>query len=177
MEHAGRKWYALRVRTKCEEGVNLALREKGYETFLPAYSEKAGSRSSARPYFPGYLFCNFNTVARLPILKTPNVLHVVSFGGGPAEVPPVEIDALHRLVASGVKPSPCPYLREGSRVRVAGGPLDGLTGIVIREAKRSRLVISVDLLMRSVWLEIDDCLVEAAPPPRPAQLLVRHAHV
>lgn len=164
MEDTVHKWYALRVRTKCEDSVSFALRGKGYETFLPAYSEEVGLRSLSRPYFPGYLFCRFIASSRLPILKTPNVLHVVSLGGGPTAVSEEEIDSLNRLVVSGVKPTPYPYLREGVRVRISRGPMDGLCGIVVRQARHSRLVLSVDLLMRSVSVEIDESLVEALPP-------------
>lgn len=151
------KWFALRVRTRCENLVKRALQDKGYTTFLAAYHDG----QVENPYFPGYLFAQFNPFARLPVLTTPHVLHIVSFGRGPAEILPNQIDGLRKLVASGVPPIQCPYYHEGSRVRVVGGPMQGVEGIVLRHHQSTRLVISVDILMRSVAVEIDPKFVRA----------------
>lgn len=156
-------WFALRVRTKCEDTVARALRNHGFEEFLPTYPERPGRRCGLQPYFPGYLFCKFSLESKTAVLRAPYVLEIVSLGRGPTEVPSDEIEALRKIVIAGICPAAHPYLSEGMKVRIVKGALQGLEGYVIRGLKGSRLVISVNLLMRSLCLEIDDSWVCSTP--------------
>jgi transcription antitermination factor NusG len=79
----------------------------------------------------------------------------VSFGSAPQPIPDEEIRALQSIGSSGLPARPWPYLRVGQRVRVARGCLDGLEGILVREKDLFRVVVSVDMLMRSVAVEVD----------------------
>jgi transcription antitermination factor NusG len=152
-------WFALQVRMRHETGVADHLQGKGYEWFLPLY--KAQRRWSDRvkevhsPLFPGYLFCRFNPHDRLPILKTPGVTQIVGYSHVPVPVDEQEIQAIRRLVASGVSNFPCPYLEVGSKVRIEAGALRGLEGILMDLKGKRRLVLSITLLQRSVAVEID----------------------
>jgi transcription antitermination factor NusG len=156
-------WFALQVRARQEAGVGQQLQGQGYERFLPFY--KLRKRWSDRikeieaPLFPGYLFCRFNPHDRLPILKTPGVIQVVSFNNIPAAVDENEILSIQRLVASGVQHQPCPYLAVGDRVRISAGPLLGLEGLLTDIKGSHRLVLSVSLLQRSVAVEIDSAFI------------------
>lgn len=162
----GVAWYVLRVRTKCEPGVALTLRQRGYEEFLPAYRNERARNAPPRPYFPGYVFCRFDPHARLPILQIPKVLYIVGFHEGPAEVDQAEIGALKRLVELNVEPEACSYIASGTRVKVTEGALQGLEGVVLRDPRRARLIISISLLMRSVSVEIDQrCVTVIRRPP------------
>ena len=152
-------WYAVRVQSRFENVVSAALRGKGYEEFLPLY--RAVRRWSDRqkkidlPLFPGYLFCRFNPDRLLPILITPGVVQVVSAGKTPIPVAEEEIEAVRRILGSGLLAQPWPFLRVGSRVYIERGPLAGLEGIITSAEKSFRLVVSVSLLQRSVAVEID----------------------
>ena len=152
-------WFALQVRMRYEAGVADHLKGKGYEWFLPLY--KARRRWSDRirevdaPLFPGYLFCRFNPHNRLPILKTPGVTQIVGYNHVPIPVDEQEIEAIRKLVASGVPNVPCAYLEVGSKVRIEAGALRGLEGILTELKGKRRLVLSVTLLQRSVAVEID----------------------
>jgi transcription antitermination factor NusG len=152
-------WFALQVRMRHEAGVADHLQGKGYEWFLPLY--KSRRRWSDRvkevdsPLFPGYLFCRFNPHDRLPILKTPGVTHIVGYNHVPVPVDEQEIQAIRRLVASGVPNFPCAYLEVGSKVRIEAGALRGLEGILMDLKGKRRLVLSITLLQRSVAVEID----------------------
>ena len=152
-------WFALQVRMRHETGVADHLQGKGYEWFLPLY--KAQRRWSDRvkevhsPLFPGYLFCRFNPHDRLPILKTPGVTQIVGYSHVPVPVDEQEIQAIRKLVASGVSNFPCPYLEVGSKVRIEAGALRGLEGILMDLKGKRRLVLSITLLQRSVAVEID----------------------
>ena len=110
--------------------------------------------------FPGYVFVNLNARDRLGVLRAPGVLRFVTFQGQPATVPESEIRALESSLSADLRPQPHPYLRQGKKVRVKSGPLMDAEGIMVRRKEGFRLVLSVDLVMRSVMLEVDEADVE-----------------
>jgi transcription antitermination factor NusG len=107
------------------------------------------------PLFPGYVFCRFNPENRLSILTQPGVTGVVSFGNGPYPLEENEIKTIQTLVASGLAVQPWPYLRIGKRVRIGSGALSGVEGLLLKVKNECRLVVSVDLLQRSMAVEVD----------------------
>jgi transcription antitermination factor NusG len=166
----GTFWYALHVRTRFEKVVARNLKGKGYEEFLPLFSRT--SRWSDRtkqielPLFPGYVFCRFNPAHRLPILTTPGVNAIVGMGKSILPVEEQELENIRSVLKSNSLFEPWPFLEVGQRVRVEYGPLAGTEGIVTMLKNTCRLVISINLLQRSVAVEIDrDCLkpVESSP--------------
>ena len=152
-------WYALQIRSKLGSLASATLCGKGYEAYLPLY--RCGHRWSDRvkqldlPLFPGYLFCRFDVLDRLPILTTPGVISVVGAGKTPVPVDDEEIEAIRNILRSGLVAQPWPFLRVGSKVYIEGGPLAGLEGIITNTDKVYRLIVSVSLLQRSVAVEID----------------------
>ncbi len=152
-------WYALQVRSRWESLTATLLSGKGYQTFLPTYKTekrcRAASREVAAPLFPGYVFCQFDVFDRLPVLVTPGVIAVVGRGRIPVPVEDGEIEAIQKVVLSGFRAEPCPYLEVGQQVRIQKGALSGLVGILTSFRGTSRIVVSVSLLCRSVALEID----------------------
>jgi transcription antitermination factor NusG len=111
------------------------------------------------PLFPGYVFCRFNPLDRLPILKIPGVIQIVGFNRQLVAVDEDEIRAIQALVASGIPNQPCPYLKVGDKVQIESGPLRGLEGLLIEFQGNHRLVLSVTLLQRSVAVKIDSAFV------------------
>ena len=159
----GTLWYAVHVRTRFEKVVARNLRNKGYDEFLPLY--RRANRWSDRikeielPLFPGYVFCRFNPLDRLPILTVPGVNAVVGFGKNFLPVDESELNAIRAVLKSGNYCEPWPFLQVGQRVEVEYGPLAGTEGLVVMFKNAYRLVISVNMLQRSVAVEIDrDCL-------------------
>ncbi len=156
-------WFALQVRTQHEKGVAQFLSGRSYEWFLPLY--KCRKRWSDRvkevetPLFPGYLFCRFNPMERLPILQTPGVIQIVGYNRHPVPVEESEIQAIQMLVVSGVAKQPWPFLHTGDKVQIESGPLRGMTGILTDFKGKHRLIISITLLQRAVAVEIDSALV------------------
>jgi transcription antitermination factor NusG len=148
-------WFALYVKPRHEKNVSSILRGKGYEEFVPLYARRTPARISELPLFPGYVFCRFNAQQRLPILTVPGVFYIVGFGGAAVPLETGEIAALQRVVESGLPRQPWPELPTGRKVSVAGGPLEGLEGVVMNHKNGSRLLISVNLLQRSVAVEVD----------------------
>jgi transcription antitermination factor NusG len=163
-------WFAVRVRSNHERLAAAHLRERGYEEFLPSY--KTERRWSDRKkeivqfLFPGYVFCRLNPVDRLPVLTAPGVIDLVGFGRVPSPVPDSEIEAIRRMVQSGLLVMPWPFLELGNRVLIERGPLAGVEGILDEVKGRCRLVVSVNLLQRSVSAEVDRNWVRPLPPVR-----------
>jgi transcriptional antiterminator NusG len=152
-------WFAVQVRCRCEKTVEELLQGKGYTTFLPLFRcrKRRGKRLETRmePLFSGYVFCRFNPVHRLPILKTPGLIRIVGGQHGPTPVDDDELSALLRVQESGAIAEPWPFLRVGDRVHISEGPLSGLEGIIVEFKSQSRLVLGVTLLQRSISVQID----------------------
>lgn len=165
-----KKWFALNVIARHEKVVSQLLRNKGYETFLPLYTRRhrydRRFREFELPLFPGYVFCHSELATRLPIVTTPGVIRMVGAGRNPIPVDDDEIRSLQMAAEAGVPMCPLARWQPGQMGRITCGPLTGVEGIFVREKQSMRLVLSVSLLQRSVFLEIDsECvaLVECAP--------------
>ncbi|PYT79029.1 MAG: NusG-like protein [Acidobacteria bacterium] len=165
--HQTYPWFAVQTRARYENFAAKQLAGRGYEVFLPFYHCKR--RWSDRmqefevPLFPGYLFCRFNLLDRLPILTTPGVIQVVGIGKTPVPVDEQEVIALQTAVKTGLPRQPWMFLKVGQRVRVEVGPLSGLEGVLLTFKGRYRLVLSVTLLQRSVALEVESDWVTPVP--------------
>ena len=161
-------WFALQVRSRHEMGIALALRGKGYESFLPTYRCRKNWSDRVKevesPLFPGYLFCQFDSQDRLPILTTPGIIQIVGYNRQPIPIELSEISAIQTLVASGVPNQPWPYLQVGDKVRIDSGPLRGLEGLLVEFKGNRRLVLSVTLLQRSVAVEMESAFVTSLSP-------------
>ena len=127
------------------------------EPFKKRWSDRIKEVQS--PLFPGYLFCRFDPLDRLPILKIPGVIQIVGFNRQPIPVDEDEIRAIQVLVASGAPNRPCPYLEIGDKVRIESGPLRGLEGLLIEFQGDRQLVLCVTLLQRSLAVKIDSASV------------------
>jgi transcription antitermination factor NusG len=173
MQSCGLKqWFAVRTATGRERFVSTQLQGKGYEDFLPTYRSRRQwsdrTKQLELPLFPGYLFCRFDFSNRLPVLITPGVKVIVGFGKIPAPVSCEEIESLRHVVSTGASATPWPYLSVGQKVQVREGALTGLEGILLQVKNSLRIVLSVELLRRSVAVELDSASV--APVRRHAPL-------
>lgn len=154
------QWYAVQTRSRFEKVVASELSAKDIETYLPMSRElhqwKDRKKAVDVPLFPGYVFARIADIPfeRLRVLQTNGVASILGDGAGITPVPDTEIDAVKRLVQSRIY-FPCPFVREGMRVRVDRGPLCGAEGFVVRTKNSTRLVISIQLLARSIAAEVD----------------------
>lgn len=152
-------WYALVVRPQHEKAVDGYLRNRGLEAFLPMYQAQRAWCDRLKivevPLFAGYVFCKFSYEQRLVALSTPGVRSVVSCSRKPQPIPSPEIEAIRLATVPGLRTQPWPYLQMGQKVQVMSGCLEGLTGSLVREKNRYRVVVSVELLQRSVAVEVE----------------------
>jgi transcription antitermination factor NusG len=158
-------WYALYTNPRHEKVVAKQLNERCVENFLPLYRSwhrwKDRRKQVDLALFPGYVFVRIEEQNKLQVLKTPGAVNLVSFSGKLAALPEPEIEALRNALHNQVFAEPCPYLKVGRKVRVVRGPMAGAEGILARKKDKYRVVISVEVLMRSVALEIDGTDLEA----------------
>ena len=158
-------WYAILTKTGREKNATLLLENSGFECYLPV--SKSSRKWSDRvkeidvPLFPGYLFCRMNPNDRLPVLITPGVVQIVGRGKTPIPIEEHEIGAIKRVAGSGLLAMPWPYLQVGQTARIEEGPLQGLSGIVVKIKSGLKLVLSVQLLQRSIAVEIDRSWIRA----------------
>lgn len=166
----GPEWYALWTRSHCEQLVCDQLTAKGFEIFLPTidvWSRRAGVRRRIPvPMFSGYLFLR-HTIDKRSYTEVRKARGLVGILGERwdrlAAVPSQEIEAIQTVLRTRAAVLPHAYLREGQRVRITRGPLAGVEGILVRQNPPQGLVVlSVELLQRSVAVEVDSACVTPA---------------
>ena len=157
-------WFAVYTRHRHEKAVAQFIGRKGLEIFLPLYKAahrwKDRTKDLALPLFPNYVFVLAALDQRVAVLSTPGVYDFVRLSGVPAQIPADEIDALRCAVEHGLNTEPHPFLKSGDWVRVKSGPLEGLEGILVRKKNFYRLVLSVEVLVKSISVEVEACDVE-----------------
>jgi transcription antitermination factor NusG len=160
-------WLAIHTRHQHENLAARSLAYKGFDVFLPQYTWRRQwsdrTRELSAPLFPCYVFLRGELGHQIRILTTPGVLGLVGFAGVPAIIPDTEIEAVRQSVEQRARVEPYPFLKCGDWVRVTDGPLAGIEGILVRNKKQFRLVLSVQLLQKSAAVEVDAWAVERAP--------------
>jgi transcription antitermination factor NusG len=159
-------WYAVYTAANREKRVAEQLGHRSVEHFLPLYESvrrwKDRRVKLELPLFPGYVFVHLDLRDRLEVLKVPGVVRLVGFSGTPCALPAEEIEAIQKCLNRGCLMEPHPFLQVGRRARVKSGPLEGLRGIILRRKNKTRFVLSFELIMRSVAVEIDGTELELA---------------
>jgi len=159
------EWYAAYTHARHEKKVAQQLEERGIEHFLPVYRSvrlwKDRRKELDLVLFPGYVFTCIDRVDKLRVLQLPGVVRFVSFNGQPTPLARADLEALRNALQQGVRAEHHPYLTAGRRVKVVRGPLTGATGILLRLKTNCRIVISIEAIMRSVSVEIDESDIEA----------------
>jgi transcription termination/antitermination protein NusG len=167
---AGARWHVLWTHSNCEQRVHDQLTAKGLEVFLPkldAWSRRGRHRSLAQvPMFRGYLFLRhpMDKATYIEVCKSPGLVSILGDRWDRLEtVPDSEIGAIQRALRPRLPVFPHVYLREGQWVRIARGPLADVEGIFVRgNPNKGLLVLSINMLCRSVAVELDCTLVAAA---------------
>lgn len=164
-EKTSAHWYAAYTNARHEKVVARQLEERRIETFLPLYRSwrrwKDRRKQVELALFPSYVFVRIGAQEKLRVLQVSGVVHIVSFNGQLAALPEHEIDVLRNGLENQVYAEPHPYLRVGRKVRVVRGPMEGTEGILVRKKDKYRVVLSIDVLMRSVAVEIDGSDLQA----------------
>jgi transcription antitermination factor NusG len=161
-------WYAIHTVSRHEKRVAQQLQESGVLTFLPLMQQiRQWSDRRAKvevPLFSCYAFVRTaqTTPMRLKVLQTPGVLGFVGSERVGTPIPNAEIENLQTAIREKIPLAVHPYVTAGKRVRIRGGSLDGVEGILVGQAGNKSLVVSVDLLQRSVSIQVEGYDVELA---------------
>lgn len=160
------RWYAVRTRSRHEKLVTRQLESQGIQSFLPVVSKihqwSDRRKEVQEPLFSGYAFVHVDHSSgdRVRVLRTQGVVNFVGAQGIGVPIPDQEIENINTLLASKVSYQERPFLYVGQRVRVCGGALDGLEGILTAENSDRSVVISVGLIQRSLSVRVAGYNVE-----------------
>jgi transcription antitermination factor NusG len=158
-------WHAVWTRSRHEPLVCTELGARGVDMFLPTVTRVSTwsdrKKRIASPLFPGYCFARVEPDVLSKIVRCTGVVTVLSNGGVPVPIPGFEIEALQRVVASGLAYDPCVDLVEGSRVRVINGPLTGVVGRLVRKGAQDLLILAVELLNGGARVQVSTRDIEA----------------
>jgi transcription antitermination factor NusG len=166
LPQAAEQWYALYTRTRHERMVEQRLLERGVHTYLPLVTEihrwSDRKKKVQLPLFSGYLFAKVAPCRadRLRVLATDGVFQFVGIRGEGTPIPEEQIAAIRALIEGQLPWSSHPFLKIGQRVRVRGGALDGIEGILTSRAGEDTIVISVDAIQRSLAVRVAGYAVE-----------------
>ena len=161
-----RYWFAVYTNSCQEKRVAEHCHVREIESFLPVYLNTRRWRNGCtvqleRPLFPGYVFVRMRRTERVRVLELPGVVSIVGNPRCPSPLPTEDIEALRRGVhLLNAEPHVC--LRVGERVRIRRGPLQGMTGIVARKKSGLRVILTLELIMKSISVEVDGQDLEAA---------------
>ncbi|OIO39253.1 MAG: hypothetical protein AUJ72_01105 [Candidatus Omnitrophica bacterium CG1_02_46_14] len=159
------RWYALYTRSRHEKFIDVELKKRCIESFLPLRTIKR--RWSDRtvtvdePLFKSYLFVKTDPVKAVDVLKTKGAVRFVTVQSKPVPIAEAVISSLKNILEREIAVDPFPYLESGMRVSVRSGIFKGVEGFVVRkDNKKCRVVISIDALQASISIEVDACLIE-----------------
>jgi transcription antitermination factor NusG len=158
------RWHVVQTRSRHEKCVDAQMGCNAIESYLPLFDSvrkwKDRRKRLPLPLFSGYVFVRIAWRERLRVLKIPGVVRLVSFAGVPAFLEDAEVERLRKGLLEGLRAEPHPFLTMGRRVRVRGGPLAGCEGVLKRWKDKARVVISLEMIHRSIALDIDASSLE-----------------
>lgn len=160
-------WYAVYTVVRNEKAVNSLFLKKNIETFLPlreVVNQWKDRRKKVHiPLFPGYIFVRIfdnDSYSILSILNTKGVVRILNSNGSFLAVPDQQIDSVKRLLEANVEYDPYRYLVEGKEVTLISGPLHGVSGKILERKGQKWLIVSIDIINRSVSVKVDPADVE-----------------
>jgi len=168
-------WYAIQTRPRHEKRVDQDLRAKGFSTFLPTVEQTHQWTDRKKkvqvPLFARYLFIRslYRPEIHHSVISLPGVSGFVGIRGRALPIPDSEIANVQLLLAHKVPFEPYPFIRVGQRVRCRGGALEGLEGILVSKNRDYSVVISLELLQRSLAVRVDGYHLEPVVEPIPSQ--------
>jgi transcriptional antiterminator NusG len=165
-ESSGLAWYPLQTRYQCEKRVDAALRDEGFESFAPVQRETRRWSDRTKlvesPLFPGYGFVRMEADSKslIKVLRLPGLVRFVTSGRELVAVPNDEIESVKALVDSNTSYEPGPFPVVGERVRIHGGCLEGVEGVLTAQTGRGEIVVSVGAIQRSLKIPLGSYQIE-----------------
>ena len=162
-------WYAAYTCANHEKRVAQQLARRSVEFFLPLYESlrrwKDRRVRLQLPLFPSYVFVRITQRDRLRVLEIPSMVRLVGFNGLPTALPDDEMEAMRGALTRKLNAEPHPYLEVGRPARITSGPFAGLEGVLLRKKGRFRVVLSIELIKRSIAVDVDSADLLLLPRP------------
>jgi transcription antitermination factor NusG len=155
------RWFAVYTTCRHEKRIAQHLQQREIAHYLPLYRTDRKWRDGSKvtlelPLFPSYIFVRIARSERVSVLSIPGALSVVGgTGGEPAPVPDSAIEAL-RIGLQEHRIEPHPLLRVGEMARIRSGAFAGMEGVVVRKKSGFRVVLTLEQIMQSVAIEVDE---------------------
>jgi len=159
-------WFAVQTKPRHEKKVSVELSEKGLQSFLPVQRQRRQWSDRQKwidlPLFSNYVFVRLaaGMEPRTRVLRTLGVVRFAGATGHGTPIPEEQIDSLQAIVSQRIPLAPHSYINVGEKVRICGGALEGLEGLLVAIKDDRRLVVSVDLIQRSVAIQLEGFEVE-----------------
>ena len=164
------RWYAIYVRSRHEKQVHSAFLQRGVDSYLPlvdTIQQWADRKKKVYlPLFNGYVFVRIDLRESLKVLTVDGVVRIVGFGSKPIPIPNEQIRSIRLILNEDYKTEDIPFLKEGESVEIIAGPLRGLRGILLRSSSSHRFVVSIEMIGRSVAVEIKPHLLRSVSDNR-----------
>jgi transcription antitermination factor NusG len=157
-------WFAAYTMSRHEKRIASHCERIGIEQFLPLYTSQRSWKNRTTvdlqmPLFPNYIFVRLLPQDHGPLMRLPGLLSTVGNAAGPVVIPDGDMELLRRIIACKAI-EPHPFLAKGDKVRVVTGPLAGLIGVVLKKGNGLRFIVTLDLIGKSVSLDIDGSALE-----------------
>jgi len=167
----GRQWFACYTRSRHEKRVAARLDERGIEHYLPLLRRKRQWKDRQRivtiPLFPSYVFGRFALTQLHAVLRVPGLSTVVRSNGVPVPIKPADLENVRRFVAALNPEDPVPqreaWVKEGRRVRISGGPFDGVRGIIVQLRGKRRVLVGLEVIGVGMAIDIESALLVPDP--------------
>jgi transcription termination/antitermination protein NusG len=156
---AAPEWFAAYTMSRHEKRIAAHCERLGIEQFLPLYTWQRSWKNRTRidlqmPLFPNYIFVRLMPQDQGPLMRLPGLLSIVGNAAGPLVIPDADMESLRRIIACKTI-EPHPLLTTGDKVRVITGPMAGVIGIVLKKGNGLRFIVTLDMIGKSVSLQID----------------------
>ena len=161
-------WFAVQTKARHEKRVAAELEEKGVSAFLPLFTEvhqwSDRKREVQLPLFANYVFVRIgeDRETRVAVLETNGVFRFTGNRGVGTPIPDEQIEAIQAIVQNNIPFVPYPFMGVGKKVRIRGGSLEGLQGVILSINGDQSLIVSVESIQRSIAIRIAGYQVEAA---------------
>jgi transcriptional antiterminator RfaH len=158
-------WYAVYTKSRHEKKLAGKLNEKGIEAYIPLRKtlKQWSDRKKAveEVLIRSYVFVKILPTQYDTVLGYPGAVRFIWFSGKPAVIPDRQIALLKLVTGTGTEVTAVPCnLKPGTPVRVIAGPLQGLTGELIINAKGNNVVLRIDHVTTALMLTISPNLLE-----------------